>query len=131
VTINFELEQKLISTKLFFVYLIGGLISYFLYYICFTYFTTNMFLNIYQQITDIISGDFFIFFYFFYLVFPEITILVAILLGLFSIFFIFFYFTLKFKQQTLKFKQQQFLFLRKQQLIRQANYTASLNTFQK
>lgn len=88
------------------------------------------FINIYQQIYEIISGDFFLFYFFFFLIFPQINFFIGLLLGLFSFFFIFFYFTLKFFQQTVKFKQKNFLFLRKQQLLHQANYKSIVVNFQ-
>lgn len=88
-------------------------------------------INIYEQVLEIISADFFIFFYFFFIIFPHITYIIAILLGLFSIFFIFFYFILKYNQQVKKIHNLNFLFIRKQQLLHQANYKVQLINFQK
>ena len=88
-------------------------------------------LNIYEQILEIVTADFFIFFYFFFIIFPEITYLVALLLGFFSIFFIFLYFVLKYKQQNSNYKTLNYIFIRKQQLIRQANFKGQIINFQK
>lgn len=129
-TITFELTQSIKTFKFFFIFYLVGICLYFspIYFCEFNTFIN--YINVYQQVSDIISGDFFIFFYFFFLIFPQVTILIAILLGLFSIFFIFFYFTLKYSQQTLKIRQLNYLFIRKQQLIHQANYKVILTNFQ-
>ena len=61
-TITFELTQTLKTTKLFYIYYLLGIIIFFLP-LYFTEFTALIsYINIYQQLTDIISGDFFIFF---------------------------------------------------------------------
>ena len=129
-TITFELAQTVKTSKLFILFYLFGVLIYFAPLYSNEFISLITYVNVYQQLSDIISGDFFIFFYFFFLIFPQITIFIALLLGLFSVFFIFFYFTLKYSQQNLKIKQLNYLFIRKQQLIHQANYKVVLTHFQ-
>lgn len=129
-TLNFELIQTYYSKPYFIIYFFFGLIFYFLPLQTNFFVTFFQYINVYHQVFEIISGDFFLFFFFFFIIFPYFTILIGILLGFFSVFFILFYFNLKLYQQQQKNKNKNYLFLRKQQLLHQANYQSIIVNFQ-
>lgn len=124
-------KTQVLSFKSF-IWGLGFANIYFFFSFFYIYhFYSITFFNYYSAKEYIVASDFFSFFNFLFLDYSFLVVYIALLLGLFSIFFIFIFFILKFYSLILNKKRYACFFLRRQALIKQANYSISLRSFQK